>query len=308
MISFTSSAATTSDTLRLNPRYYPTCPAEDEIVIFRYDDLQEDRHMPLKDFIQDSNTHAREAIFNYRLLYDLAVAGAEREYWLAVFQPAVDHDGYDIVLDDADATRYIQNKTLLPNASTRSWKIHRKLLRPSFNYTCYNCTMQRAFGFENDACGEGMEGGVIIKQIGFVDNEMAVSYYYTDLYIITAFRVGIIKRHNEGTRTQRKAGDIVHKLGEHPTGTVSIPRSMFLSAKSPGHLLGMMGLHNSKVLDSLSWRNNIIRLSLHSLSSQGAELFDSDGQRDSFSCSVYETLGELSSDSLEQGTLDVASA
>lgn len=49
-----------------------------------------------------ANSVGREKTFNYRLYFDLKLAAALGNYHLQVFQPDVDKDGYDLVLEDGN--------------------------------------------------------------------------------------------------------------------------------------------------------------------------------------------------------------
>ena len=73
--------------------------------------------MPLADSLRSQNTHAIEELFNYRLLYDLKLAAFAHGYHLLTYYTDVDHDGFDVILDDRDYLRKIQLKTVAKDSS-----------------------------------------------------------------------------------------------------------------------------------------------------------------------------------------------
>ena len=59
----------------------------------------------LKQFLNAPiNSKTRERIFFNRLYFDIKLAAARRGYSLTVFEPEVDREGFDVVLDDADTS------------------------------------------------------------------------------------------------------------------------------------------------------------------------------------------------------------
>src|SRR5579862_2551527 len=77
-----------------------------------------------------SNTRTRERIFFHRLYYDLKIAAAARGYHLGLFEPDVDRDGFDIVLDDRDQARQFQLKSATKSSKTNGWNTTLRFLRP----------------------------------------------------------------------------------------------------------------------------------------------------------------------------------
>jgi hypothetical protein len=76
-------------------------------------------HMTLRNFFNaPANTVTRERMFFHRLYADLTLAAARAGYPLSIFEPEVDRDKFDVLLDDADNQRRIQLKTFTTSAGT----------------------------------------------------------------------------------------------------------------------------------------------------------------------------------------------
>jgi len=104
------------------------------------------------------NSHAKESLINNKLIYDLKLAAAQQGYFLNVYTPEVDKDGFDIIIDDQDQLIKVQLKTVMAKSDTSSWDIHKTLLRPD-PYIC------EQLGFEPSPTGTGYQGGVILIEI-----------------------------------------------------------------------------------------------------------------------------------------------
>lgn len=192
----------------------------------------------LYNFLNNSrNSLAREAITRHKLLYDLKFSAALNNYHLDTYYTEVDNEGFDIILDDKDQFRKIQVKTVLSGASTKSWKIHKTFLRPDIRFL-------ENFGFPGPP--EGSQGGVILMELEPKKNNMTSVYYYTDVFIIFAFYMNIIKRTNQiSQKTLRKLFAKIRDRGSL-YDKIQIPKSAFLQTKSSEHLLGLMGFHSAK--------------------------------------------------------------
>ena len=129
--------------------------------------------------------HDREAMLMHKLIYDCRLAFAKLESRLQVLTGEVDHDGFDVVFDDGDIWKRFQVKTAF--GSTASWEIHKRLLRPTHEVADY-------FGYEASPEGIGLGGGVILQELEITPpGDLAVKYCYTDLDILRAFNLGIVK-------------------------------------------------------------------------------------------------------------------
>ncbi|MBN8605122.1 MAG: hypothetical protein J0M26_29265 [Planctomycetes bacterium] len=220
--------------------------------------------MSLSDFLgESSNSHAKEEIFNYRLLFDLKVAAAVGKYHLQTYYSDVDHDGFDVIFDDTVNLRKVQLKTVGSKATTANWEIHKCILRPIHN----NC---EELGFDFTA-SSGSEGGAILIQyetIGTADVE--VKYYFTDIYLISAVVLGLLPRNKntieaaERVRNELTVGTSTEK--------VSVPKGLFLEVASPQHLLCMIGLRST--IPESGWQRRIRNIACETWGPKGRILPD----------------------------------
>ena len=122
----------------------------------------------LEAFLDEPNhSHAREAILMSKLSYDLKLAAARRGYYLNSYFDDVDRDGFDVIFDDQDSLRKIQVKSVSASASTASWEIHKKILRPGWY-------LGEQLGFGGSPAGEGSEGGVILMRFKDVNGKLGI--------------------------------------------------------------------------------------------------------------------------------------
>jgi hypothetical protein len=185
---------------------------------------------------KEENSRTKESLVNYRLFYDLKLAAALRGYDLSLYTPDVDRDGFDMILDDQDSVRKIQLKTVLKNATTSSWHIHKTMLRPDIEF-CED------LGFEPTQSGTGVQGGVILMELDPKDDSMDIRYHYTDVFVITALYLGIVNRYPK-IRTTIFNSFYSNIRNGVSSEKMSVPKSLFVEAKTPEHLLGLMVLHN----------------------------------------------------------------
>lgn len=122
----------------------------------------------------EKNSKSREFLLTSRVIHDLMVAAATRDYDLLVYAPIVDSDGFDLILDDRDRFLPLQLKSVISGGKATEWAIHRKLLRPELHETEW-------FGFPSSPCGEGRGGGVLLIEIKANESTTDVIYHYTDL-------------------------------------------------------------------------------------------------------------------------------
>ena len=205
----------------------------------------------LESFLRaERNSKSREFLLTSRVVHDLMVAAAARNYDLLVYTPTVDSDGFDLILDDRDRFLPLQLKSVISGGKAAHWSIHRKLLRPEIHEIEW-------FGFEPSPCGEGRGGGVLLIEVKPKESTTDVIYRYTDLRILTALWFGLIKI---SSPSEKRLERLRHELAAEPSGKVKVPRSAFLTVKSPEHLLALAGLHSRH---STSWPNLLYRLARH---------------------------------------------
>lgn len=188
--------------------------------------------MTLQTFLSDpGRSKSREYVLTTRLVFDLTVAAAAGGYNLLVYLPTVDCDGVDVIFDDGYRVVPIQLKSIVKGGKASDWSVHRTLLRPKPEAT-------ELYGFETSPTGRG--GGVILTTVEAVDEAtLDVAYAYTDIDVLSAIWFGILDcpdPQNKRLQQLRK------ELQSDPKGSVDLPRSAFLRARSPQHLLAVMGL------------------------------------------------------------------
>lgn len=209
----------------------------------------------LSEFLRASDMSVpRERIFTCRLLSDLKLAAAVAGYHLQHYEPDVDRDGHDVMLEDDDRITSQQLKVVY--GKTRTWEIRKRLIRPDARYGA-------PLGFQAlTAPGgivseeEGIQGGVILIQpvvskTGALDG---VVYRYTDLFVLLAIKFHLIQKNKPSQlAAERSLTELRNGLGRHK---IKLNRSGFVEAKSAESLLALMGL-NSRY--SSSWRLNLVR-------------------------------------------------
>lgn len=196
---------------------------------------------------EDLNSKTKEALINYRLFYELKLAAALAGYSLAIYQSDVDRDGFDVILDDFDTSRKIQLKTVMASSTTSSWDIHRSILRPHIDFA-------DRLGFGEDTFGIGVQGAVILIVLTPKDGGINVSYFVTDVFIISAFRFELIKKESANLSVALKK--FFREIrGGSANSRIAIPKSLFIEAKSINHLLALLGFHS---IHSHMWQHHLL--------------------------------------------------
>lgn len=192
----------------------------------------------LRDFMASPcHSLSREAILMHRLIYDVQVAAAARGYFLEIYHGEVDQAGFDIILDDQDQMKKLQVKTVMAHSKTSLWSIHKSILRPSSQ-------LAERIDFEPSPEGAGSQGGVVLMEFACHGPSIDVDYYFTDVFILKAFDVGIISRSQPPRMsTVKKVYNQLQEGTSHEK--IKIRKSAFLKAKSPHHLLALAGFHSN---------------------------------------------------------------
>lgn len=201
---------------------------------------------PLQSFVRDyGKSRAREYLLTTRLIHDAGIAAAAKGYQLLVYTPTVDSDGFDVIFDDHDHLVPLQLKSVHSEGKTQSWDIHRSLLRPEPEYA-------DLFGFEASPYGTGRGGGVVLTKVAAGTDTVSVTYSFTDISILALKWKGII---GAPKPQQERLLKLKRDLQLESSGTVEVPRSAFVSCKSPAHLLAVAGLHSTI---ETSWRHLLL--------------------------------------------------
>lgn len=185
---------------------------------------------------KEENSRTKESLVNYRILYDLKLAAALRGYDLSLYTSDVDRDGFDIILDDQDSVRKIQLKTVLSSATTSTWHIHKSILRPDAQFC-------EELGFEPTHSGVGVQGGIVLMELDPLSDSMGIRYHYTDVFVITALYLNIV---NRKPKIRSTIFSTFYKNIRNGSSNekIPVPKSFFVEAKGPEHLLGLIALHN----------------------------------------------------------------
>lgn len=183
----------------------------------------------LATFLRDEyNNVSRERMYFHKLAFDLQLAAASRNYPLQVFEPEVDRDGFDVVLNDGDNERHIQCKTVGQTATTSRWKLWTRLLRPDLY-------VAEALNIEPMLAGLG--GGLLVLTIDENDGRL-LSYRYADYFTIFAIELKLIKPAESNTARAFRRKLLADK------DKIYLSEKLLLKAKGPDGLLGLIGLHN----------------------------------------------------------------
>lgn len=200
----------------------------------------------LKKFFQAPiNTTTRERIFFSRLSFDIKIAAARAGYHLHLYEPDVDRDGFDIVIEDEDSTRQVQTKAVLSGVPTNSWQITAGLLRASASDQDV---------YEISPVDGGRAGGVVLIEIDGKTEDGKVVYSYTDYEILTAIAEGYLleeppfskKRGRVAMPARLEAAEVLKKVWTVDRGDkVTLSRRLFVRLNSTDQLLAMIGMRSN---------------------------------------------------------------
>ena len=221
--------------------------------------------MTMASFLLDSHqSHAREEILNHLLLFDLKVAAAESDYHLQNYHSDVDHEGCDVIIDDGINLKKIQLKSVGKDAKTAKWEIHRGLMRPTANnLEPLGFQFKSPFFDEGRVCW-GMEGGVILIEYTVDGLNINPTYYYTDVFIVTAISLGILSRPRP---TVTVADTFRKQLPQQKTNSkIDVKKGVFVRAETPMNLLCLSGMQST--LPS-NWQMKVLALANEEWGSKG---------------------------------------
>ena len=170
------------------------------------------------------------------------MAAARRGYALTLYEPEVVRDGFDVVIDDGDATRFVQLKTVLKSSTTTTWGISKRFLRP-------DPSLGEVYHIAPAEAGKG--GAVVLIEIDASKPEPELTYRVTDFSILRILHTVL------GRATTRAPGSAI--MGSRRTvartawldvqrgrskDRIKLNKSSFLKAQSPAGLLSLLGLHS----------------------------------------------------------------
>lgn len=187
-----------------------------------------------------ANTTTRERIFFNRLSFDLKIAAARAGYHLHLYEPDVDRDGFDIVVEDSNTTRQIQTKAVLSGVGTNSWKITAGLLRAS-------SLDSDTYGRNLVECGRA--GAIVLIEIDASAEKGQVVYSYTDYDVLIAIANGYLfetrtsKRGRAALPARKEAAKALKEVWDvERNEKVSLSRRLFVRLADPDQLLGLIGM------------------------------------------------------------------
>ncbi len=197
----------------------------------------------LHEFLADpTNSVTREKLIYHHFYYDLKIAAARAGYALTLYEPDVDRDGYDVVVDDGEHIRFIQLKTVLKSSKTSRWMVQRKLLRINEDLDEFGCNEPYL----------GLGGAVVLIEMDSLAPEPNFSFYITDHNLLgmlgslfgynsrsSKAPMELGKRRQLALSTQKDIQE-----GER-WGKLKIRKSIFLKARNADSLLALLGLYST---------------------------------------------------------------
>lgn len=203
-----------------------------------------------------AETVSREKALTNRLISDLMIAAGARGYGLGVYEPLVDRDGFDLIIDDADSTKALQLKSRVASGA-KSWEIRKNILRPSLDMR------PETLGFTETVEGVGRGGGVILQNIHKIDEEnttIKIEYLYTDLYVLLALQEEVTNLDAKIAASKKKAANKILMGLHHGIGSeiVNIAMNAFVRVRSVSALLSLIGIHS--VAEGYGWQTNLIKI------------------------------------------------
>lgn len=181
-----------------------------------------------------SDAISTENIFKHKFLYDVSLAAARRGYSLGIYRSEMDVEGFDVILNDKDVMKPLQLKTVI--GKTGGWSIHKSILRPSA------VIAERHEGGATHTT-VGIEGGIVLQKISIEKSDAQVEYFYTDYFILNLLYKRIILRN---VRTYAAISRVLNEMREGKgSSKITIPKGIFVKAKSADSLLTLCGLHSN---------------------------------------------------------------
>jgi hypothetical protein len=205
---------------------------------------------------------------NHYLWHHVEKAAAQNGYELQIYRPDTDHVGVDVLFDDQRTIRPLQVKTVLSDATTSSWDIHSRLLKPT-------AANHNKFGIRAGG-SPGLEGGVILFEIhpdGSDDIEISARYF--DIYILKMYLKKVIKNNKYFRFDTVK--NIYRSLSDTHNDQVTIPESLFVKVRDMAALLGIAGLKCAHS-DWVSYRYSVQEMAMNGPVPNAQMIFDSFSQ------------------------------
>lgn len=187
------------------------------------------------------NSVTRERLFFNRFYYDLKLAAAHRGIALTVYEPEVDRDGFDVVIDDGDVTRFVQLKTVLKTSPTSLWRTRKRFLRP-------DRTLAEPQGIGGADSGKG--GAVVLIEIDASQYNPPVTYHVTDYSVLRILSsvLGRGTKHGPdrllGARRTLAFRTWMELHRGSPDDKITLTKQQFLKARDAAGVLALLDLHS----------------------------------------------------------------
>lgn len=194
---------------------------------------------------KDKNSRLREAIFKYAFFHDIKLAAAQFQTNLKIYEPEVDNEGCDIIIEDTrDYSRKIQLKSIY-NSKTTVWYIHKNILLPAFSH-------MSDFGLDTIFCPTYPGAVVLISakekttdSANVLTSHMSVfpqndyEYLYTDIYVIYLIYLDIIKSNSSAKANAERVISLIRE--QFYFDKIKVPKNLFIKINGTVSLIKILG-------------------------------------------------------------------
>lgn len=181
--------------------------------------------MPLEVFLRDPSAYvARERLLFAKVAFELKLIAARDNAQLQITEPEIDNIGHDFFASIDFNGIYLQNKSVLSDASTDRWEVHCKFLQTSFE--------NRDIAPKIDTLPVGLEGGyggVLLHEVDMsaaANDDLLVRYSYFDINLANLVRQSVISLPGF---SPKEADDLLRELTYAGSGArVTLKRAWLL--------------------------------------------------------------------------------
>ncbi|MCU0422291.1 MAG: hypothetical protein MUC81_05715 [Bacteroidia bacterium] len=194
---------------------------------------------------EGKNSMLRETIFKYAFYHDIKLAAAQFNSNLKIYEPEVDNEGCDIIIEDTrDFSRKIQLKSTY-HSRTAVWHIHKNILCPAFNQSS-------DFGLDNIFCPTYPGAVVLIKakekttdsandftsHKGFYPQN-DYEYLYTDINVIYLIYLDIIKGNSSAKANAKRVISLIRE--PFYFDKIKVQKNLFITVNGTASLIKLLG-------------------------------------------------------------------
>ena len=210
---------------------------------------------------KDKNSRLREAIFKYAFFHDIKLAAAQFQDDLKIYEPEVDNEGCDIIIEDTtDFSRKIQLKSIY-YSKTSSWHIHKSILLPSFY-------QMNDFGIDT-TLGPTYPGAVVLISAKEKQNESTnlltshesifpqndYEYLFTDINVIYLILFDVIKSNSSAKANAERV--ITLMRDQFHFDKIKLTKNLFIKVNGTASLIKLMGF--CRQFNFLNYSHEFIR-------------------------------------------------